>query len=112
MTGSAIWDGLPKANMLEPHLHLDIAYTPVPPSAQMHPEWRNDPHASFWGLAMPLFDEGREHALAVAGGRTTPSESVEEAGLHGRVPEHNFACFDVLYYVSAEDVCFISLFDF
>ncbi|TFK77388.1 hypothetical protein BDN72DRAFT_910534, partial [Pluteus cervinus] len=79
-----------------PHLDLlklDISYTTAPTWIKAAPQFENDVHTSFWGLASLSYPELRTMAL------TPPAESrLNKVMLP---PDEHLLCYDYLYYVCA-----------
>ena len=84
----------PRGNTIEPHLALDVSYTPVPDSAILFPQYSNDPHTRFWSLASITFPTGRAAANLPAQARFPSRQSGQT-----QLPDEQMACFDFLYYV-------------
>ncbi|KLO06788.1 hypothetical protein SCHPADRAFT_1002133 [Schizopora paradoxa] len=99
MLGSSSWmdQPVPRDNPVGDALGLDISYMPTPSYAMLYPQFANDPHVTFWGLARTLFPTARRNALQHE--RIVPSS---RSG-HSLPPYERLACFDFLYYVSAAD---------
>ena len=79
-------------------LKLDVSYTPVPKNTKLFEHRQTDPHVRFAPLAALTSTEGRIQAhlpqVAVYPG---------SAG-HKLLPNAHMACFDFLYYASADEV--------
>lgn len=89
-------DKAPRGNKLEGLLNLDIAYTPIPRSAVMLPEYPNDPHTRFADIAALTFPDGRRDAHL-------PDSAPFPSPHHGAtlLPDERVACFDFPYYLGA-----------
>ncbi|KAH8110631.1 hypothetical protein DFH11DRAFT_1730083 [Phellopilus nigrolimitatus] len=90
-------ESAPRANLLEAHLALDVAYTPVPRDTVMLPQFDNDPHTRFAPLAALTFPDGRARAHLPA---HAPFPATGGAG-HAALPDEQLACFDFPYYVGS-----------
>ena len=91
----------PRHNIIEPHLSLDVSYTPIPSSALIlpRPQFNNDPHTRFSSLAALTFPNGRNRANIPSAARF-PSPHSE----HTSLPDEQMACFDFPYYLAAEAI--------
>ena len=88
-------DKRPRGNRLEGRLGLDIAYTPIPSSAIMLPQYPNDPHTRFGDIAALTFPDGRRDAnLPAAAPFPAPSSGAT------MLPDEQMACFDFTPKVS------------
>ena len=88
------WDKNPRGNKIERLLGLDIAYTPVPDSVVMFPQFPNDPHARFGEVAALTFPDGRREAHLPAQARFPSPHSGATP-----LPDEQLACFDFPYYM-------------
>jgi hypothetical protein len=75
---------------------IDISYTQTPPWVKLIPEYPDDPHTSFWDLAVLAFPDGRKESLR------EPLES--EVNKVRLPPDEHMLCYDYLYFVSAKRV--------
>ncbi len=91
-------DPQPRDNPVGDALGLDISYMPTPDFGMMYPQFNNDPHVTFWGMARTLFPTARRHALEHESIVPSPRSG------HKLPPNERLACFDFLYYVGAADV--------
>ncbi|KAL5519476.1 hypothetical protein ACEPAH_1159 [Sanghuangporus vaninii] len=91
----------PRFNIIEPHLALDVSYTPIPNSAIMlpRPQYTNDPHVRFSSLAALTFPDGRNRARIPAAA-PFPAPQTGDTSL----PDEQMACFDFPYYVASEAI--------
>lgn len=87
-------DKRPRGNRLENKLALDVAYTPVPRSTVMLPEYPNDPHTRFGDVAALAFPDGRREAHLPA---TAPFPAPHSGAT--TLPDEQMACFDFPYYL-------------
>lgn len=87
-------DRLPRESLVTGKLGLDIAYTPVPESVIMLPEYPNDPHAHFGDVAALTYPAGRREAN-LPGQAPFPSPHSGATML----PDEQMACFDFPYYL-------------
>ncbi|KAF8528126.1 hypothetical protein BU17DRAFT_81363 [Hysterangium stoloniferum] len=85
-------DGRP--SMIPWKLHLDVAYTSLPPSTEVFGQlW-----VKFWSLAKLGFPSHRQPALAEAVVRRPAPESQQYIP-----PDERLLCWDFLYFVAAQD---------
>ncbi|KAJ7110316.1 hypothetical protein C8R43DRAFT_163694 [Mycena crocata] len=76
-------------------LNLDISYTKTPHWIKMIPNFEHDQHSTFWSLASLAFSSARTANLV----QPLPSPQHHLS----LPPDELLACFDILYYVAAQE---------